>query len=114
MGRASRGCSRPTPVANAKADAEWPDGNEKLPGMLIGSGRSNRRRGGRSRRATYFSGRLTRVRSPGLMDLGSNLRTLAAILVSASAIDIGGAASFLRDGGTNRTGLMRATITARK
>src|SRR5207253_7445017 len=56
----------------------------------------------------------TRARSPGLMDLGSNLRTLAAILVSASAIDIGGAASFLRDGGTNRTGLMRATITARK
>ena len=29
--------------------------------MLIGSGRSNRRRGGRSRRARYFSGRLTRV-----------------------------------------------------
>src|SRR5207247_11137470 len=61
MGRAISGCSVPTPVANAKADAEWPDGNEKLPGMLIGSGRSNRRRGGRSRRARYFSGRLTRV-----------------------------------------------------
>src|SRR5207247_1461852 len=37
------------------------DGNEKLPGILIGSGRSNRRRGGRPRRARYFSGRLTRV-----------------------------------------------------
>src|SRR5437762_5793922 len=61
MGRAISGCSVPTPVANAKADAEWPDGNEKLPGMLIGSGRSKRRRGGRSRRATYFSGRLTRL-----------------------------------------------------
>src|SRR5437879_13757334 len=56
----------------------------------------------------------TSARSPGLMDFGSNLRTLAAILVSASAIDIGGAASFLRDGGTKRTGLMRATITARR
>src|SRR5437764_600091 len=54
----------------------------------------------------------TRARSPGLMDFGSNLRTFAAILVSASGIDIGGAASFLRDGGTNRTGLMRATMTA--
>src|SRR5205823_7367845 len=54
----------------------------------------------------------TRARSPGLIDFGSNLRTFAAILVSASATDIGGAASFLRDGGTNRTGLMRATMTA--
>src|SRR5207244_9930738 len=56
----------------------------------------------------------TSARSPGRTDLGSNFRTLAAILVKASAIDIGGAASFLRDGGTNRTGLMRATTTARR
>src|ERR1700720_4794441 len=55
-----------------------------------------------------------RARSPGLTDFGSNFRTLAAILVNASAIDIGGAASFLRDGGTNRTGLIRATTTARR
>ena len=56
----------------------------------------------------------TRARSPGRTDLGSNFRTLAAILVRASATDIGGAASFLREGGTNRTGLMRATTTARR
>ena len=36
----------------------------------------------------------TSARSLARTDFGSNLRTLAAILVSASAIDIGGAASF--------------------
>src|SRR2546429_9812720 len=54
----------------------------------------------------------TRARSPGLMDFGSNLRTFAAIFVSASAVDIGGAPSFLRDGGPNRTGVMRAAMAA--
>src|SRR5207245_10163522 len=56
----------------------------------------------------------TSARSPGLTDFGSNLRTLAAILVSASAIDMGGAASFFRLGGTQRTGWMRATTTPRR
>src|SRR5207244_3159873 len=51
----------PTPVAKAKADAEWPEGKEKLPGRLIGSGRSPRRLGGRPRRARYFNGRFTSV-----------------------------------------------------
>src|SRR3984893_6105211 len=51
----------PTPVAKAKADAECPDGNEKLPGMLTGSGRSFLRLAGRSRRASYFTGRFTSV-----------------------------------------------------
>src|SRR5256885_9935921 len=56
-----RGSSRPTPVAKANADAEWPEGKEKLPGRLIGSGRSPRRLGGRFRRARYFNGRVTRL-----------------------------------------------------
>src|ERR1700674_1499099 len=51
----------PTPVAKAKADAECPDGNEKLPGMLTGSGRPFLRLAGRSRRARYFNGRFTSV-----------------------------------------------------
>src|SRR5437773_58575 len=61
MGASRRGSSRATPVAKAKADAECPDGNEKLPGMLTGRGRSPRRVGGRSRRARYLSGRFTSV-----------------------------------------------------
>src|SRR5438270_164505 len=49
MGSSIRGSSMATPVTKANAEAECPDGNEKLPGMLIGSGRSLRRVGGRSR-----------------------------------------------------------------
>src|ERR1700737_1257125 len=51
----------PTPVAKAKAEPECPAGNEKLPGMLTGSGRSFLRLAGRSRRARYFNGRFTSV-----------------------------------------------------
>src|SRR3984893_4253285 len=61
MGTSIRGSSRPTPAAKANAEAECPEGKEKLPGMLPGRGRPPRVLGGRSRRAKYFNGRFTRV-----------------------------------------------------
>ena len=55
---AAGGSAPVTPVAKATADAEWPDGNEKVRGSGSSGATST---GGRSRRQANFSGPLTRV-----------------------------------------------------
>ena len=53
----------PTPVANAKAAAEWPEGNERELGIRTwrASGTSPARRSGRRRRASGLTATLTTV-----------------------------------------------------
>jgi hypothetical protein len=58
IGIASTGNTPPTAVANANADAEWPDGKEPLPGTLPRRESESPLGSGRRRRAIGFSTRL--------------------------------------------------------
>ena len=62
-GTVAAGDTWPTPVANAKAAAEWPEGNERELGIRTwrAAGMSTSRRSGRRRRASGLTATLTTV-----------------------------------------------------